>query len=151
MNESSERKENHQPSKIFQLDYILLVIAPVLYVLILIILQSIVLDEMVVPDNLFENTFLNFLLFVFILLSVGNILFTYLFIIPLARKEDDIKARASKNLVMLACGGDLIAVYGLILGILWWREYDFVPFLIIIPFFAASMIHRLYLYFKYIL
>ncbi len=131
--------------------YILTIIAPIMYILVLLILQINKLDEMNIPANFFSNNFLNSILLLFILLSFGSIIITYKWNIPLAQLEDNIDNRFFKNYLALNMGCSVIAVYGLMLGILWWAEYRFVPFYIVVPFIGGGMIHGFYLYSRYFL
>ncbi|MFW9971458.1 MAG: hypothetical protein ACFFDF_14785 [Candidatus Odinarchaeota archaeon] len=132
-----------------QLIYIALIISPIMYFLILLVLQITVLDDITIPANIFSDITLNLLLLVFIFLTVATIVFTYIILIPLAQKEEKIQDRFIKNFLILVFGSNDIAIYGFILGLIWWSEYNFVPLFLVVIFLGSGMIHGVFLYYRY--
>ncbi len=150
--EDSSKEINKQTSKkSYQFIYISLIISPIIYFLILLVLQIKVLDEINIPPSFFNNSILNLVLFVIILHSIAVIIFTYKIVIPLALKEKTIEYRFNKNVLVLIFGVIAIATDGLILGVLWLNFYNIVPFFIVLPFMGFGIIHGYYLYSKYML
>lgn len=149
--ETPEGINKRTPNKSYNLIYIILIIAPILYVVILLILQIRVLDEINVPKSIFSNNFLNIILFLLILMSITEIIITYKIFIPLSYKKENVEFRESQNVLILCLGGPVIATYGMILGILWWDTYNFVPFYLVLPFIGVGIFHGYYLYSRYIL
>ena len=126
-------------------------IAPIFYVLLLIWLQLKDIDRMNIPSSIFENPLLNQILIAFIFVIVGDLFLTYKVLIPQTALVKEPKARFNMNFVILMAGGDAISVYGLIIGVLWWTQYWFIPFYLILPIIGFGIIHGYYLYSKYVI
>ena len=130
-------------------------IAPLLYLFILIVLQISDLDEMSIPVNLFSNTCLNMLLIALMLLSIFSIIATHAFLIPHAMwdffNHSPPSSKFSEKLMILVVGAEMIDICGLLLGVMWWSKYSFIPFYFILPFIVIGIFHGVYLYYRFIL
>ncbi|MFX1394425.1 MAG: hypothetical protein ACFFAH_12740 [Promethearchaeota archaeon] len=140
-------KEQNQ-DQIHRITYLVFLLSPLIYLFILIILHFGVSPR---KGNGITQNIIFLILIIYIFCISGNILLTYLVFIPLARKFEDKEVKLGINILIIANGSSVISVYGLILGILWWTGTGVVPFWLILPFIAFSLIHGYYLYKKYII
>ena len=82
---------------------------------------------------------------------MGDLLITYKVLIPQSALVKESKVRFKFNFVALMVGGNAISVYGLIIGVLWWTQYSFIPFYLILPIMGFGIIHGYYFYSKYVI
>ena len=125
--------------------YVLL-ITPLIYVLILLEIQIVVLR-----NNIFLNWkslpfFILLLSSVFGLMSFVIILQTYLFFIPFAQKTQNLSEKYKRNVLVLAYGAEIIGLFGLIIGVIGYKDYDTIYWFIILPFLMVAFFHGIYLY-----
>jgi len=140
---SEDQEQTHIQSQ--RVLYQLILISPLTYLLILILLQ---IDDSPKNTNNITYDFLFLILIIFLFCSAGNIILTYLVLIPIARNIKNQEEKLPINMLILLNGATVISTYSVILGVLWWSSTGNVPFYIVLPFIAFNITHGYYIYIK---
>lgn len=127
-------------------------ITPLTYIAILVVLQYVKGSLLYNYDNIFYlfSTYVSFIILIFGILSALAIVITYKFLIRYILKCEEKSRILSLNLFLIMFGSTIINLFGLIIGILGYSEYNVIDWFITIPFIIVGSIYGFYLHRKVI-
>ncbi len=147
MNYQDQPESKKPQNRTFKLNILLMIFCPVMFFIILVLLQLEFNDGSSLPGTFFTIPFeWQLLELLFILLGIAAVILTHLFFIPRFYKEE--KMKMILVMIIIQWGSSIPAILGLIIGLIEILTDGIADWFMIILFFILSISHGIYLYFK---
>jgi hypothetical protein len=150
MNEEDKLVQKEYPSyKI--LNFLIIYMMPLTFIFILLVFQFINEASPYNPEYYFYlfTTNLSFLIITFAILSLLAILLTYKLLIPYIQSCSDKTRIPTLKTFLITYGSTTISIFGLIIGLLGYFNYNLIDWFIVISFILVGTIYGVYLLRKY--